>query len=537
MTTILAIVILLSSPALAIRAPSADEVESLKSNTDGAYREGNLLADLEKSLQQAVRTDSADWESLLSLEQARQLSAARLRASSAWTTLFEETIIAYGLLPLEPSPAGGPDIPRYPNELMQGGPFKDTRRPWRIVFTEPEEGSVLGRDGKPLLGPAFDKFLETHSGKTSPDGTTIIWGRTFKGRPFKLAQVIYHELSHYEMFADPTWVDSKTGPEREIDAHMRSKAALAGFGLDPQTLKDEQNLEDGNIAFYFAEKSTEKSATERRTRLDELLEFLGFKPRPEDPGYKVYDEYFMNPEVWARIRESGERLKFRTDAQRSERAVLRIAEDICADPRSASSPAMQQRFAAIPAYDAAATLAVPDPCESAVHGLLWNAKARGQHAYFPPAVASMAESNRPRIVQPSATIVDFRLSEMAKRICAFPPAAFDPANAKEFRDLPRLNFSEPRPRDPHSCHAKVHRRLWLWLTSGRSELDSGELSRITDEPSHVAAPATLPQAPRPSPPPPAPPPPVPPEDLEPRPRETPGEAFPPCLHDRCTRRL
>jgi hypothetical protein len=537
MKSALALLLLLPSLGWAIRTPSRDEIESLRSNTSNAYAQKTILTEIEGKLQAMAGSKDPGWENLLPRAKFKELSAARMRAGSAWSTLMEETIVAYGLLPIDPSPVGGSGIPRYPNEVIQGGDFTGTRRTWQVVYKQPEEGSIKGEDGKPLLGQAFKTFLTRYSGMTSPDGTTIVWGEKFKEDPYRFAQVLRHELAHYELLTDKDWAEGKTDAEREVESHSRSKAALKQFGLDPKTLTDAENLEDGNIAFYSAQVSTGKGASERRTWVDQLRELLRLKPRPEDPGYKVTDGFFMDPEEWAKIRAGGESLRFRTDAQRSERAVLRVAQDICANPGSASTVDVRQRFAAIPAYDAAATLAVPDACESAVHGLLWNAKARGQNTYFPPTVASVAESNRPQIVQLSATIVDFRLSEMAKRICAFPPAAWDRANAKEFRTLPRLDISEPRPRDPHSCPAKVHRRLWLWLTSGRSELDPGELSRITDEPSHVATPAILPQSPRPAPPPPAPPPPLPPEDLEPRPRETPAESFPPCLHDRCARRL
>ena len=263
-----ALVFLLAAPSFAIRTPSADEVASLNSNTANAYAQQNDLATFETKLQEQVGSNAVGWEDLLSKKNGKALSAARLRAGSAWSTLMEETMVTYGLLPLTPSPTGGPGIPMYPDAVMQGGDFKGTNRPWRIVFKEPEEGSVLGENGKPLYGPAFEEFLETHSGMTSPDGTTIIWGKKFDGKPFKLAQTIYHELVHYELFADRKWVEAKTGPEREIEAHARSRAALAQFGLDPKTLKDEQNLEDGNIAYYSAKNSTQRGARERRTRLD-----------------------------------------------------------------------------------------------------------------------------------------------------------------------------------------------------------------------------------------------------------------------------
>lgn len=514
---------LFSTQASAFRTPSREEAASLKANTVGAYAEQEKLKVLEETLRQVAGFSDTDWESRLTKQQSIALSAARLRAASSMSTLLEETIIAYELVPVKPSPVGGTGIPQYPNEVMQlgVGDDKGMRREWRVLFAQPVEGTVKDKDGKVLLGDEFKEFLETHNGMTGPDGMTIVWGQRFLKDPHKLPIVLRHELAHYEIFADPN-VGETTWAQREVTAHRRSKAFIKHMGLPPAVRKYEEALQEGNIVDYEGQVSTEKSARERRPWYEKAYDrgraLLGMKPRIEDPGYHQQAGFHMDREAWAKIRAGSDRLRYRTEAQHSERAVHRIARDICANPRSASSLETRQRFADVPGYGTEESLSVSDPCESAVHSMLWAAKARGQSAYAPQVIASLAESNRPQLVQLSATIVDYRLSELAKRICAFPPAAFDPANAKEFRDLPRLKFSEPRPRDPNSCHAKIHRRLWLWLNSERSELDPGELHRITGEPSTIAAPATLPQAPRPAPPPPAPPPPLPPDDgPEPRP--------------------
>jgi len=522
-TKLLCLSVLLASPGFAYRAPTKDEVTSLKSNTVSAYADQSDLERFEKRLRNEVGSNAADWESKLTRAQALQLSAARLRAAAAMSTLLEETVVAYELVPVKPSPVGGTGIPQYPNEVMQlgVGDDKGMRREWRVLFAQPVEGTVKDKDGKVLRGRAFEQFLETHDGMTGPDGMTIVWGQKFFKNPHRLPIVLRHELAHYEQFADPK-VAETTWAEREVTAYQRSQEFVKHMGLDPATRRLEEAREWAGFVKHSADVSTEKNARERRPWYEKAYDrgraLLGLKPRIEDPGYHQQAGFHMDPEAWAKMRAGSDRLRYRTEAQRSERAVHRIAQDICANPRSASSLETRQRFADVPGYSTEESLSIADPCESAVHSLLWAAKAQGQSAYAPQVIASLAESNRPQIVQLSATIVDYRLSELAKRICAFPPASFDPANAKEFRDLPRLTFSEPAPRDPNSCHAKIHRRLWLWLNSEQSEFDPGELHRITGEPSTIAAPATLPQAPRPAPPPPAPPPPLPPDnDPEPRP--------------------
>lgn len=531
------VALLLLSPSLcwAVRTPSRDEVASLSSNTANAYSVQKTLVDLEVRLRAMTGSNNPGWEDLLPLERLRELSAARMKAGSAWSTLMEETIVAYGLLPIDPSPVGGSGIPRYPDEVIQGGDFKGTRRAWRIVYKQPEEGTIKGPDGKPLTGHDFEKFLERFSGLTSPDGTTIVWGDKFEGHPHRFAQVIRHELAHYELLTDKNWAEGKTNAEREVEAHSRSKAALKQFGLDPKTLAEAENYEDGNIAFYSAQVSTQRGARERRTWMDQLRELLGLKPRPEDPGYRVTEGFFMDPEAWAKIRAGGESLKYRTEAQRSERAVLRVAQDICANPGSAASPEVQQRFAAIPAYDSGATLAVPDPCESSIFDMLWSRKSQGKNDYFAPALAGVAMDTCLPAVRPSATIIERQLSELARRMCANPAAAWDPAAAKEFRDIQKLDYAQPTPRDPHSCQSRVHLRLWRWKQSGQGEFDAPELSRIINEPSTVAAPAAPEPAAPAAPPPPAPsvPQPPPPDFRDPKPPGGPLPSYPPCLDGRC----
>ena len=172
--------LLLATHAFAIRAPSADEIASLSSNTAGAYAEKNNLVALEERLQKIADSKAPDWESKLSKQDMKELSAARLRASASMSTLLEQTLIAFELVPIQRSPVGGPGIPQMPNDIMQGGEFKNTRREWRIMFAEPKEGDIKDEHGKALRGEDFQRFLERHSGMTGPDGTSIVWGNKFR---------------------------------------------------------------------------------------------------------------------------------------------------------------------------------------------------------------------------------------------------------------------------------------------------------------------------------------------------------------------
>ena len=119
-------------------------------------------------------------------------------------------------------------------------------------------------------------------------------------------------------------------------------------------------------------------------------------------------------------------------------------------------------------------------------------------------------------------------------ICAFPPNAWDPKFAAEFRDIPRIQSDQPPRLDPKSCQSKMLAELWRWNRAGRTDFDPGRLSQITGEPTVIdgpAVPSQPPQAPT-VPPPPTPAPSLP-EPPDPAPGKPTPPPYPPCLGDRC----
>ena len=546
MTFALTIVMFLASPALAVRTPNADEVASLSSNTASAYSDRDDLKSIEAELQGRVGSKGSDWEAKLTRDQTLKLSAARLRTAASMATLLEETLVAYELIPVKPSPLGGTGIPEYPNEVMQMGDSKGMRREWRVLFAEPLEGMVKDKDGKVLRGDDFKEFLLKTNGMTGPDGTTLVWGQNFLKNPHRLPIVLRHELAHYELFADPK-VEDTTWAEREATAYRRSKAFVKHMGLDPQTRTDEEALEEGGVVKYSGQASTEKSKREQRPLYERVYDrgrqFFGLKPRIEDPGYHQQDGYHMDPEAWARIRQDSNELRTRTAAQRSERAIISLAEAICDNPDATESDELRSRFRNIQAYAADRTLSASDPCVTNVSDVLYETKLQGRADYYVPAISAIAKSHRPTITKPSATLIEVQLGYMAKSICLSPfDVAFSQSVADEFKRIPHFDFEPPRRHD-FSCTTMVLMRLWGLKRAGKDSFDPREIFDLAIDSTAASAPArgfnTSPNPPNQLPSTPPMTTPLPPEvqGSSPRPRDPDAPSYPPCLNDRCIRRF
>lgn len=547
MNRVLGLTLLLTSPALAVRTPTADEIASLNSNTVTAYSERSNVKLIENRLQDEIGSKAADWETKLSREQMLKLSAARLRASASWADLIEQNLVTYGLVTVRPSPVGGPGIPQYPDEEMQMGESKGMRRPWKVQFAQPVEGTVKGEDGKVLRVKDFERFLEITNGMTSPDGTTIVWGERFLKDPHRLAIVLRHELAHYEQFADPK-VEETTWAEREVKAYRRSKAFIKHMGLPPEVQKYEEALEEGGVVKFSSQVSTEKSKREQRPLYERVYdrgrEFFGLKPRIEDPGYHQQAGYHMDPEAWTKIRDDGDAIRMRVERQRTERALIQVAGDICSDPATAHAPALRQRYYQIPGYGGGRTLPITDPCTAEIAEFLFAAKGRGSNDFWADHFVNIARGHRETKPDPRPVeIVMSAFRQAAEKICQDPARYSASPELREWLQSEKQIDQGLYLREPsQGCILTVAQFLWNAKRGGAKDFDAVELRRLAETATRESAslrpaPPTQNNPVIPTPPPSEPLPPPTPFIPEPGPRSPESQPYPPCLNDRCIRRF
>ncbi|TPW18151.1 MAG: hypothetical protein FD129_88 [bacterium] len=548
MTAVVLALAFFVTPSHAFRTPSADEAKALWADTSNAYADQHYLEAVEEKLQKAAKDNSPNWERKLSQPQQRELAAARLRASASWSDVIEKNLVAYGLIKTRPSPVGGPGIPEYPDEVMHMGETKEMRRQWKVQFAQPVEGTVKGEDGKVLRGDEFREFLIITNGMTSPDGTTIVWGERYLKDPHRLAIVLRHELAHYEQFADPK-VEETTWAEREIESYKRSKSFIKHMGLPPKVREYEEALEEGGVVKYSSKASTEKSKREQRPFYERVYDrgraYFGLKPRIEDPGYHQQAGYHMDPEAWVKIRDDGNAIQIRVERQRTERALIEVAGDICSDPSAAHDPALRQRYYRIPGYAGGRTLPITDPCTAEIAEFLFAAKGRGSNDFWADHFVNIARGHQETKPDPRpAGVVMSAFRFAAEKICSDPARYSENPELREwFRTEKRFDRSLELRGLSHGCVMTVAQYLWKTKQDGATVFDAVELRRLAETalqesanlrpaPPAVTAPVI------PSPPPSSqPPPPPPPFFSEPEPRRPQSEPFKPCLHDRCVRRL
>ncbi|MBI5594684.1 MAG: hypothetical protein HY928_01195 [Elusimicrobia bacterium] len=284
-----------------------------------------------------------DWEALLTPDQRRQLERARFRFGTASIAAIEKNLVAFGILSVDSDGNAS-----YPEIQMQGWEFKGQRLPWTVAFRQPKEGEVTYH-GKVLRGQEFRDFIDEHDGMTSPDGTTLVWGPGFWENPLRLPEVLYHELIHYQLFADKTWA------EREEEAYKRTKDIAANLGLPPKEQKAVEERIEGIAVKYGIAVSLEKNQHEReRTWLDRLSdrlkEWRGLPPVKENPGYSMAAGYSLKPDALKEIREEARRLRKGVRTENAERAAEFRREEGERRSRRASEKADDAAYAAIDAW-------------------------------------------------------------------------------------------------------------------------------------------------------------------------------------------
>lgn len=297
---------------------SADSYEVLAASEAvvDMFSRAEELRKLEETLILAsgATKEDPEWEAQLTPSQRKDLAKARFLYDVASVSAFEKNLVTFGVLGED---SNGNTI--YPEMKMQGGEFKGKLRPWTVAFREPKEGEIIF-EGKALRGQDFRDFLDQHDGMTSPDGTTIVWGKGFWKNPLRFPQVLYHELCHYQIFSEKTWTEEKTWAEREEEAYKRTRDIAANLGLTPSGQLALEKEIDAMALGFGSQVSLEKSQLEQqRTWLDRLgdrlREWRGLPPVKENPGYSIAAGYSIKPDALKKIRSEAERIRAEVRAE------------------------------------------------------------------------------------------------------------------------------------------------------------------------------------------------------------------------------